>query len=304
MRLRVALLLTFGVLLAAAFRREAVSQPNLVKQVAPGVYYREAEREKRIIANTGWVVFRDYVVVVDANYPWGARAVLSDLKKTTDKPIKFVFDTHYHGDHAHGNSVWVDAGATVVCSEDCAEESLRKNTASWAKNTETGEFSLKPYRLEHPQVTFRDRLVLDDGAMRVELIRIGPAHTRGDAIAYLPKQRILFTGDVAVNQAGNNMADVDADHDNWVRALDALSARDVMTVVPGHGALGTAETLRGQRAYIAAVVNGVRAGIQKGTPLEQIQKELDLAAHKPWGQNPTSNQNSIRAVYGKLSQQK
>jgi glyoxylase-like metal-dependent hydrolase (beta-lactamase superfamily II) len=303
MRVRAFLLICFACLLAVSVRREAASQSGLVKQLAPGVYYREAERDKRIIANTAWVEFRDYLLVIDANFPWGARAILNDLKKTSSKPIKFVFDTHYHGDHAFGNSVWVDAGAAIICSEDCAEESLRKNTPSWAKNKAAGEYSLKPYRLEHPQVKFRDRLVLDDGQMRVDLLRIGPAHTRGDAVAFLPKQRILFTGDVAVNSAGNNIADPDADPDNWIRALDSAATMDVMTVVPGHGALGTAETLRGQRAYIAAIVNGVRAGIQRGASLEQLQKELDFSKHVPWGQNAASNQNSIRAVFNKLKAQ-
>src|SRR5512133_2736968 len=106
----------FTLLLAAAVRREGISQPNLVHEIAPGVFFRDAERNKQIIANTGWVVFRDYVLVIDANFPWGARAILNDLRKTTDKPIKFVFDTHYHSDHSFGNSVWVDAGASIVCS--------------------------------------------------------------------------------------------------------------------------------------------------------------------------------------------
>ena len=66
------------------------------------MFYREAEPEKRIIANTGWIVFQDYVMVIDANFPWGARAVLNDLRQTTDKPIRFVFNTHYHGDHSQG----------------------------------------------------------------------------------------------------------------------------------------------------------------------------------------------------------
>src|SRR5690349_19571371 len=189
----------FAFLLIAALRRDAASQSNLVHEIAPGVYFRDPEMTKQIIANTGWVVFRDYVLVIDANFPWGARAVLNDLRKTTDKPIRYVFDTHYHSDHAFGNSVWVDAGAAIVCSEDCAEESLRKNTPSWAKNPGEGDYSLKAYRLEHPQILFRDRLVLDDGAMRVELLRVGPGHTLGDSVAYLPKQRILFTGDLAVN---------------------------------------------------------------------------------------------------------
>ena len=78
------------------------------------MFYRAADRDKRIIANTGWVAFCDYVLVIDANFPWGARAVLDDIRKTTDKPIRFVFDTHYHSDHSFGNSVFVDAGATIL----------------------------------------------------------------------------------------------------------------------------------------------------------------------------------------------
>ena len=138
-------------------RREAASQSDLVKQIAPGVYYREAEPDKKIIANTGWVVFRDYVMVIDANFPWGANAVLPEIRATTNKPVKYVFNTHYHGDHLFGDSVWVDAGATIVCSAECTAESREKNTANWKGD------ELKPYRLEHPQISFQDKLVFDDG---------------------------------------------------------------------------------------------------------------------------------------------
>ena len=83
---------------------------------------------------------------------------------------------------------------------------------------------------------------------RVELIKVGPGHTIGDAVAWLPKERILFTGDLCVNQRpGNNVADPDADPDNWVRALDALSLYEPAQVVPGHGALGGKQALTGQR---------------------------------------------------------
>jgi len=294
----------FAILLAAALRHPGSSQPNLVKEVAPGVFYRIAEREKNIIANTGWVLFRDYVMVIDANFPWGARAVLPDLKRTTNKPIRFVFDTHYHGDHAWGNGVFVDAGATIICSEDCIAESRASNPASWEKSTGTGEQDIKKYRLEHPQISFRDRMVFDDGTRRVELVRVGPGHTRGDAVAYLPKERILFTGDLCVNRPGNNVADQNADHDNWVRTLDGLAQKDVGIVIPGHGDQGTVETLRGQRAYLADMIDQVRAGIARGATAEQLEKEVDLLKHNPWGQDATRNQVSVRAVYAKLSQPK
>jgi glyoxylase-like metal-dependent hydrolase (beta-lactamase superfamily II) len=291
----------FVVVLIAAVRNEGAGQSNLVKQIAPGVYYRETEPDKRIIANTGWIVMRDGVLVVDANFPWGARAVIDDLRKTTDKPIRYVFDTHYHADHAFGNSVFVDAGAAIICSEECTAESKEKNTPSWASDKGTGDYSLKPYRLEHPQVSFRDKMVFDDGARRVELVRVGPGHTRGDSIAYLPKERVLFAGDLVVNSPGNNVADIDANLDNWVRVLDDLAQRDVAVLIPGHGNQGTAETIRGQRAYLADMVNQVRAGIARGARAEDLEKEINLTKHNPWGQNEARNRASIRAVYAKLA---
>jgi cyclase len=292
--------LIFSVLIFTAQRREAASQSNLVHQLAPGVWFRDAEPEKRIIANTGWIAFRDYVLVIDANFPWGARAVLGDLRRTTGKPIKFVFDTHYHSDHAFGNSVFVDAGATVICSEECTEESRRKNTPAWANDQGAADYSLKSYRLEHPQFSFRDKMVIDDGTRRVELLRMGPGHTRGDAVAFLPKERILFTGDLCVNRPGNNVADPDADPDNWVRALDDLAQKDVAIVIPGHGVQGTVEALRGNRAYLADMIAQVRTGIAKGATADQLEKDVKLTQHKPWGEDEARNKVSIRAVYAKL----
>lgn len=99
-----------------------------------------------------------------------------------------------------------------------------KNQHIWESNTETGEFSLKPYRLEHPQIAFHDKLVFDDGKQRAELIRLGPAHTRGDEVAWLPKERILFSGDLCVHSPGNNMLDADTDPDHWLTAIDAMVA--------------------------------------------------------------------------------
>ncbi len=299
---RLSLAAAFAALVVCAFLRDAASQSNFVQQLAPGVYYRAADREHNIIANAGWIVFRDYVLAIDANYPWGARAILPDIRKTTNKPIRYVFDTHYHADHSFGNSVWVDAGATVICSRECREESLAKNPAAWAAAEKaTGANSLNGVRLEHPQIAFYDKLVFDDGEHRVEITRVGPGHTRGDSIAYLPKEKILFTGDLCVNFAGNNIADPDADPDNWLRVLDDLTQKDVRILIPGHGGRGSTETLRGQRAYLADMIDQVRAGVAKGATADQLAQEMDLSRHNPWGQDKTRNTVSIRAVYAKLS---
>src|SRR5262249_2170296 len=235
-----------------------------------------------------------------ANCPWGAREILLETKKPTSKPIRFLFDTHYHGHHAYGNAVFVDGGEAVVCSEDCAGESRSKGEAGWSKDTATGEFSLKPYRLEHPTIVFVDKLAFDDGEHRVELKRMGPGHTKGDAVAYLPKEKILFTGDLCVNwKYGNNVADRDADHPNWVRALSEMTRWDVKTVVVGHGSLGTTEPMRGQRAYLEDMWSKVVAGRRAGKSADQLVKEIDLSKHQPFGGDPERNAASIRAMYVK-----
>jgi cyclase len=142
--------------------------------------------------------------------------------------------------------------------------------------------------------------VLDDGTRRLELLRVGPAHTRGDAVAYLPAERILFTGDVCVNSTSHNLADPDADLDNWVRALAKLATMDVATVVPGHGALGTAGTLRADGAFIADLLTQVRAGIAKGQSADQIADSADLSRHKPWGTDPARVKGAVKVVYAQL----
>lgn len=287
---------TFTLLLIAA----ALSQQSRVRELAPGVWFWQGDRTANEPANCGWVIFKDYVLVIDANFPWGAKKILPEIRKTTNKPIRFVFNTHYHGDHAYGGSIFTNEGAAIVCSEDCAVESRTKGQASWDKNTAQGEFSLKPYFLPHPTVTFPQKMVFDDGEHRVELIKIGPAHSKGDAVAFLPKEKILFTGDVCVNwNSGNNAADIDADHTNWVKALHTMAAWDVKTVAVGHGVLGDTSTLKGQAAYLDDMWKQVSAGKKKKKSADQLATEIDLSKHQPWGGDKDRNATSVKAMYKK-----
>jgi cyclase len=105
----------------------------------------------------------------------------------------------------------------------------------------------------------------------VEIKRLGPAHSKGDAVAYLPKEKILITGDLCVNWTwGNDMADPDADYDNWTRVPDDLARWDVRTVVPGHSRLAAADTLLAQREYIADIVRQVRTGVRATKTADHI----------------------------------
>src|SRR5262245_30678013 len=97
-----------------------------VREVAPGVFFRYSAisaTDKSVKfggSNNIWIVFDDYVAVFDANFPKEAGDVIQAIRKTTDKPIRYVVDSHHHGDHAYGNAVFAKEGASVVAQANCA----------------------------------------------------------------------------------------------------------------------------------------------------------------------------------------
>jgi glyoxylase-like metal-dependent hydrolase (beta-lactamase superfamily II) len=292
--------LTISLLVTAAYVHTLRGEIRSVHQIAPGVFTRIGDREARQPANTSWIEFRDFTVVIDANTPWGIRDVLPEIRKTTSKPIRYVFNTHYHWDHTQGDSVLADQGVTVICSQDCASELAVKGKAEWEQTSKRTEYSLAAYRLEQPSMVFGDFMALDDGERRLELRRVGPAHTIGDAVAFLPKERIVFTGDLCVNwRSGNNVGDRDADVQNWVKVLNDLARWDVKTVVPGHGELGTIDTLRAQSAFLDDLWTQVAGGKKAGKSLEQLLKDVNLSKHGDFAADQRQNQSAIRAVLRK-----
>lgn len=177
-------------------------------------------------------------------------------------------------------------------------ESRSKGQAAWNRNKAEGEFSLKSYFLAHPTVTFPQKMVFDDGEHRVEMIKVGPGHSKGDSVAWLPKEKILFTGDLCVNwKFGNNAADADADHMNWVKALETMAGWGVKTVAVGHGTLGDVSTLRTQAAYLADMWKQVSEGKKRGKTADELAKAIDLTKHQPVGADVERNAVAIRAMF-------
>ena len=128
---RIWLASAFAALLALGFAiTRGDAQPNTLKQIAPGVWFREGDLAAGHCNNV-IIEMKDYLLVVDANFPSGARLALADAKKVSPKPVKFVFDTHHHGDHTYGNAVWTSMGATTIAYQGVAEEMKRYEPARW-----------------------------------------------------------------------------------------------------------------------------------------------------------------------------
>lgn len=281
-------------------------QFNEVKEVAPGVFFRysaigpEGSNIPFGGSNNIWIVFEDYVVVVDANFPKEAGDVIQAIKKTTDKPIRYVLDTHHHGDHSFGNAVFGDAGASIVAQVNCARI-LRVSGAKEfadAGKPPTGRKDIAEGRLKVPSVVFDDKLVLDDGKQRVEFLFFGHAHTAGDAFAYLPKEKIVCTGDACVNGAFNFMGH--SDSASWIRVMEKCQQLDVNLVLPGHGPPAGKELLEKQKRYFVELRQQVKKGIEAGQDFEAINKSINMPWYKEWTTVDPSPAN-IQHVYDELT---
>lgn len=150
-------------------------------------------------------------------------------------------------------------------------------------------------------LTFSEGMVFDDGTERVEVTRVGPAHSKGDAVAYLPKEKILVSGDLVVTWTdGNNLGDADGDHGHWIQSLDRLSKWDVTTLIPGHGVPAGRAAIQQQREYLQDMLSQVKAGKQAGKTVEEVITSVNLSRHGGLGSSASGYATSIKAMYRRL----
>jgi len=247
------------------------AQPGQVKLVVPGVWFREGDLENLGESNNTIIEMKDYLIVVDANFPSGAKATLETAKRISPKPVKYVFDTHHHGDHAYGNPIWTKAGATTLAYLGVAEEMKRYEPARWLATAkgrpDVAELGLSAP--EAPQQTFdKSPFVLKDGTREVRFYFFGWAHTRGDGFVYLPKEKLICTGDAAVNGPYNFTSD--ANVGNWPKVVRAAQALGPEYVLPGHGPSGGPEVLEGQAKFMTELYRAVEGAVKAGKKIEDV----------------------------------
>src|SRR5262245_51957757 len=247
------------------------AQPGTMKLIVPGVWFREGELMDMGHCNNIIIEMKDYLIVVDANFPSGARLALEAAKKVSSKSVKYVFDTHHHGDHAYGNPIWTKVGATTLAHKGVVDEMKRYEPARWqaAAQGRKDVAELKLPTAEPPKQTFdKSPFVLKDDTREVQFHFFGWAHTRGDGFVYLPKEKVLCTGDAVVNGPFNFTGD--AHIRNWPAVIRSAQKLDVTHLLPGHGPPGGKEVLAGQLQFFADLQGAVNAAIKQGKKLDHI----------------------------------
>jgi cyclase len=264
-------------------------------------------------SNAGLVTGGGRSLLVDTLFDLRLTAeMLAEMRRTVPaaNQIGTVVNTHANGDHCWGNELLGDA--EIVASRACADEMgepapqvLGQMVAAAPSMGKLGEyvgrifgpFHFDEITLRPPTSTFEGELELQVGDRRVQLIEVGPAHTRGDVLVALPDDKVVFTGDILF--AGGHPIVWAGPVGNWVRALDRILAMDVDTVVPGHGPVTDKAAVAGLKEYLQYLSEEARVRMEAGlTPLEAA-RDIDLSRYRDWGEAERVVVN-VAAVYREL----
>ena len=241
--------------------------------------------------NTGIIIGDDAVLVADTQAtPAMAADVIRRIREVTDKPIQYVVLTHYHAVRVLGASAY--GAQQILASQDTYDLIVERGEAD--KASEIGRFprlfqnvESVPDGLTWPTMTFNQKMTLWLGKLEVQILQLGRGHTKGDTVAWLPQEKILFSGDLVEFDATPYAGD--AYFQDWPQTLDNIAALKPEKLVPGRGAaLQTpAEVqagLAGTRDFISDLWTEVKAGADAQQDLRKVYEAAFAKLQPKYGQ--------------------
>jgi glyoxylase-like metal-dependent hydrolase (beta-lactamase superfamily II) len=269
--------------------------------------------------NSVVIINDEDVLVVDTHLvPSTARAVIAEIRRLTDKPVRFVVNTHWHDDHNSGNQAYLEAfpQATIIAQRH-TDQDMRKMNPKFltdrlefyrslmekkdkqkeqasAADDPDGDRALSreiAYGYAHAllpdlptleftpaSLTFDRSLHLRRGKRTIQILHLGRGNTRGDTVVYLPEEKVLVTGDLLVHPIPFSFGSYLGE---WIRVLNQLEALDVDVIIPGHGpVLRDNDYLLQVKGLLQSVLQQTKAAADRGLSLEETRKEVDLEAFR------------------------
>jgi len=290
-----------------------VSGAHRFEKVIDGVFYATASGTMTVGSNSPVIVTDDETLVIDSEItPAAARALVADLRAITSKPVRYVVDSHYHYDHAHGNQIFAP-DAQVIGHDNTRRrmltnvleqytylssvepiparvESLKQRIAQEADpqqkvalerqvaNSLAYLEQVKETKVTPPNLTFDATMTLVRGGREIRLLYLGRGHTDTDVVVYLPRERIVCTGDLmesVVSYMGDSYPE------DWIATLERLKGLDFETVMPGHGVVfkGKAK-IEAFQNYLRDVNTQVAALRKQGLSADAAAQKVDVTAYR------------------------
>jgi cyclase len=303
------------------------------QQIQPGIYSAISTGTMNVGSNSAVIVNRDDVLIVDSHItPEAARVMLREIRAITDKPVRFLVNTHFHFDHTDGNQVFgpdvqiighdftrrklagdflhepifvnsvaglpkqiADLEARAAAESDPATKTRLEQQVRVQRAYQE---QLKEIQPTPPAVAFSDAMTLFRGDREIRLLFLGHGHTGGDVVVYLPAERVVCTGDLLVNGIANL---VDGYVNEWPAALERLAALDFEDVIPGHG-----EPFKGKerigffQAYLRDLWTQAGKLHDAHVSADEAAKQIDMTSHKahfPTIASPGVNPGAVERIY-------
>ena len=247
-----AALVGVGAATVTAFTQAQQAQPPLaITEVVDGLYIITGPG-----GNIGVRVTGDGVIVIDDKFERNYDEIMTNIRSVTDEPVKYVLNTHHHGDHTGSNAQFAD-NAPVI-----AHKNVRANIL---RNSQTGP----------PSIIFSNDTAVFVGDVQVQAHHMGRGHTNGDSVIYFPDLRVIHGGDLL--NTGNIFIDFNngGSFVEWVDTLDSMLELDFVTAIPGHGALLTKDEVRVFRNKFAALETRARELISQGMSSDEFLISLE-----------------------------
>ena len=254
--------------------------------------------------NIGASIGEDGIVIVDDQFAPLAEKIQAALKSLgiTDKPVRFVINTHYHGDHTGGNAPFSNAGSTVI-----AQDNVRKRLESGGTAGNGGSIKMENKPAEKaalPIITFEHDVTVHLNGEDIHALHFPSGHTDGDSIIFFPKNNVVHMGDDFVRY-GFPFIDVSSGGSvqGMIAAMEKASAQlpaDVK-VIPGHGAISNLDDVREFTKMLKETSAVVQKALDAHQTLEQMKQEKILDPWKKWSGDFVNTDAFIETLYNSLT---
>jgi len=304
-RMRLAMILAAAVAAMAPGRTVPAQQQDFskveikVSKVSGGIYMLEGAGGN-IAASVG----EDGIVIVDDQFAPLAEKIQGALKNigVTDKPVRFVINTHYHGDHTGGNEPFNNAGSTIIAHDNVRK---RLETGGTAGNGASIKMENKPAaKAALPLITFQHDVTVHLNGEDIRAMHFPSGHTDGDSIIFFPKNNVVHMGDDFVRY-GFPFIDV-ASGGSVQGIIDAMEKTSMqlpadVKVIPGHGALSNMDDVRAYTKMLKETTAVVQKALDGHKTLEQMKQEKILAPWEKFSGNFVNTDAFIETLYNSLT---
>jgi glyoxylase-like metal-dependent hydrolase (beta-lactamase superfamily II) len=290
---------SLGLLVASAAQAQGQDFSKVeikATRVAGSVYMLEAAGA----GNIGVSVGEDGILLVDDQFAPLAPKIQAALKNITPHPVKFVLNTHWHGDHTGGNESFA-ATASII-----AHENVRKRLGVESRSP-TGQTRPAAPKAALPVITFEDRVTVHINGEDISAIHFPRGHTDGDAIIFFSKSNVVHMGDDFISgrfpiidlKSGGSVTGLAANLDRVIAQIPA-SAK----IIPGHGQVSTLEDLKNYASMIKESIALVEAGIRADKTLDQMKSEKVLGKFESWSWDFIKTDKFTEIIYADLTAKK